>query len=251
MARMVDIPSPKLVIQAFGSGQVWVNGTLLGMSDWQTQSVRELFFYFMAASRPLTREQIGVELWPGTEEPVKFKMRFKNEIYRLRCAVGQETIRFQRECYQFNSSADHEYDVEAFKSYISRAKLVATSAEKIDLYQRAVDLAQGEYLEGMGSGWVIADREALHQAYLLAALDLAELYFKEGNSRQPSRLAIRLSRATALLKPRIGSECRSSIEWEIGHPSSTPTGRANDACRNSIDMPPSEETQRLYHDLTS
>ncbi len=234
MARVVDIPSPKLVIQAFGSGQVWANGTLLGMSDWQTQSVRELFFYFMAASRPLTREQVGVGLWPGTEDPARFKIRFKNEIYRLRCAVGQETIRFQRECYQFNSSADHEYDVEAFKSYVARARLATTAAEQIDLYQRAVDLAQGEYLEGMDWDWVIADREALHQAYLLAALALAELYFKEGKFPTALQICDQALGATALLKPPIASKCRSSIAWEIGHPSSTPIGRANDACRSYI-----------------
>ncbi|MGZ6316608.1 MAG: AfsR/SARP family transcriptional regulator, partial [Anaerolineales bacterium] len=204
-----------------------------------------------AASRPLTREQIGAELWPGTEEPVKFKMRFKNEIYRLRCAVGQETIRFQRECYQFNAGADHEYDVEAFKSFVALAKLATSAAEQIDLYQRAVDLAQGEYLEGMGSAWVIADREALHQAYLLAALALAELYFKEG--KFPTALQTCDQAITRDSTFEAAYRLRMQIFHRMGdRPSIVHTYRACERCMQELyNMPPSEETQRLYHDLTS
>ena len=56
LSHTMEMPTPSLIIRAFGAGQVSVNGRWLTMSDWQTQSVRELFFYFLAANKPLTRE---------------------------------------------------------------------------------------------------------------------------------------------------------------------------------------------------
>ncbi|MGE5073061.1 MAG: tetratricopeptide repeat protein [Anaerolineae bacterium] len=182
VAHTMEMPTPKLVIKAFGSGQVWANGQLLTAKDWQTQSVRELFFYFLAASRPQTREQVGGSLWPSTEEPAKFRMRFKNEIYRLRRAVGLETILFDGETYAFNEAVDHEYDVEAFEAYLRKARIAAKPAEQIGFYQRAVSLVRGKYLEDIGSSWVIPDQERLHQAFLGAAVTLAQLYHQEGQS---------------------------------------------------------------------
>ncbi len=57
------------MIQAFGHGEVSVNGRALTISDWRTKSVRDLFFYFLYKQNALTKEQIGESLWPETTEP--------------------------------------------------------------------------------------------------------------------------------------------------------------------------------------
>ena len=113
-AHIVQIPNPHLIIRAFGKASVSVGGKLLTLSDWQTQSVRDLFFFFLTSEKPLTREQIGLVLWPDLDEPQKIKLRFKNDIYRLRRAVGQEVITYEDVLYSFNRSLDFEYDDEAF-----------------------------------------------------------------------------------------------------------------------------------------
>ena len=76
ITHVVQIPNPHLIIQALGQASVSVGGKVLTLSDWQTQSVRDLFFYFLTRSRPLTREQIAETLWPDLDEPQKIKLRF-------------------------------------------------------------------------------------------------------------------------------------------------------------------------------
>jgi two-component SAPR family response regulator len=250
MARVIEVPSPRLVIRAFGPGQVWINDKLVTISEWQTQSVRELFFYFLAARKPLTREQIGGILWPNTDEPGKFRMRFKNEIYRLRCAVGQDTIVFQHDYYQFNASLDHEYDIEAFESFLAKARSSSTAEEQIDFYQKAVDLAQGQYLEDLNGDWVQPERERLRQTFLTTSLTLAELYYKEGQSPRTIEICDR-----ALAQDRT-LEAAYRLLMQVYHrqgdrPSAIHAYRACEQnLRDVFGLPPSEETQQLYRDLT-
>src|SRR5262249_39011369 len=102
LAKAIEVPVPSLNIHAFGQGQVWVNGVLITRHRWQTQSVRELFYYLLAEHRPLTKEQIGETLWPDFTDPAKLRLRFKNEMYRLRRALGPEAVLFENEYYRFN-----------------------------------------------------------------------------------------------------------------------------------------------------
>jgi two-component SAPR family response regulator len=251
LARTIEVPSPHLIIRAFGQGQVWVNSKLVEKSMWQTQSVRELFFYFLAEVKPLTREQVGEVLWSGTMEPSKLKLRFKNEIYRLRRAVGQDTIMFDGETYQFNRAIDHEYDIEAFEAYLAIAKNLITPDEKINFYQKAIDLVNGKYLEDIGSTWVWPEREKLTQSYLTASLSLAELYYQTGQI------------------PKALSTCRRALEYDdtseavyrlmmqifyrMGDKASIV--HTYNTCEQTLhrifDLPPSAETKDLYRELIS
>lgn len=251
LARTIEIPSPHLIIRAFGQGQVWVNGTLVEKADWQTQSVRELFFYFLSEVKPLNREQIGGVLWTDTLEPAKLKLRFKNEIYRLRRAVGQDTIIFDGESYQFNRAVDHEYDIEAFDAYLAIAKNLITRDEKVNFYQKAIDLVNGKYLEDIGSTWAYPERERLNQAYLTASLALAELYYQGGQVHQAlniSQHALEFD-ATSEAIYRIMMQ----IYFRMGDKASIV--HTYQACEQTMhrifDLPPSAETKNLFQELTS
>jgi two-component SAPR family response regulator len=175
LARTMEMPDAKLTIQGIGRPQVKVGEKLLNMSDWQTQSVRDLFFYFLAMEEPMTKEQIGTALWPDLEEPSKLKIRFKNDIYRLRRAVGSDTILFENDLYGFNRSMDYEYDVEAFEGFLYQAKLAKDSEMQIKLYQKAVNLVGGNFLEGVDAEWVLIERERINQEFLPTLLVLADL----------------------------------------------------------------------------
>ena len=110
-ASFVQVPPATLVIHTLGNPEVSVNGRAIQMSDWRTQSVRDLFLYFLNRQEPVTKEQVGAVLWPETPNAQMLKARFKNEIYRLRRAVGRDAIIFDDEYYRFNHQMDYEYDV--------------------------------------------------------------------------------------------------------------------------------------------
>jgi two-component SAPR family response regulator len=152
-------------IQGFGRAQVMAGEKLLTMADWQTQSVRDLFFYFMTTKQPLTKEQIVAVFWPEVEEPSRLKMRFKNDIYRLRRAVGSEIILYENDLYSFNRALDYEYDVEAFEDFLFQAKLTNEPKTRIELIQKAVSLVQGQFLEDIYADWAIPERGYINQEF--------------------------------------------------------------------------------------
>ncbi|MDO9130800.1 MAG: tetratricopeptide repeat protein, partial [Anaerolineales bacterium] len=180
MTSAVPLSSPHLTVQAFGKAQVKVNGKLVTSSQWQTQEVRNLFFYFLDALQAVTKEQVGIEFWPDLS-PSQLKVRFKNNIYRLRRALGQDTILFENELYQFNRILDYDYDVETFKAQIAQANAAQDIRERITCYRTAVALVKGTYLEDIDAAWARFEREQLNQEYLSALLNLGELYRESGD----------------------------------------------------------------------
>jgi ATP/maltotriose-dependent transcriptional regulator MalT/two-component SAPR family response regulator len=251
LTHTIQVPPAQLVIKSFGRGQVSVNGRALTMTEWQTQSVRELFFYLLSVNRPMTKEKISEVLWPETTEPAKLRIRFKNEMYRLRHAVGQNAIRFEDEHYRFNPGIDHEYDVEAFEAYLARAKSAATSDEQVSLYQKAIELVRGPYLEDIGSTWILPEREHLSQEFLSACLVLAELYLKGGQTLKS------LATCQRALEYDPTSEATYRLMMEVYHRMGDRASVVHtyQACEQTMhrtfSLPPSEETQKLYHQFIS
>ena len=251
LSRVVEVPTPQFFIRAFGQSNVMVNGKTVTIKDWQTQSVRELFFYFLSLKRPVTKEQIQEALWADINEPERSSLRFKNEIYRLRRALGQDVILFKDNRYQFNPAVDHEYDVEAFESFVAKAKSLSEPAEQISLYQKAIDLVRGHYLEDIGATWVWPERERLNQAYLWASLVLAELYMKEGQTTQALKICENAldydSTFEAMYRLKMQVYRRLGDRGSVIHTYQT----CKQVMRNIYNLPPSEETQRLYQELTA
>jgi two-component SAPR family response regulator len=248
-AHVVQIPNAHLIIRALGQASVSVGGKPLTLSDWQTQSVRDLFFYFLTSPKPLTKEQVGATLWPDVDEPQKLKLRFKNEIYRLRRAVGQDVITYEDIYYRFNRALDFEYDVEAFESFLARAKLASDLEEQTGLYQQAVNLVRGPFLDDIYADWVLLEREHLSQTYLSALVILAELFQKQA---QPERALAACQRA---IDYDLTFESAYSVSMQVYHRMGDRASiiRTYQVCEETMQrqlgLPPSRETEELYHRL--
>jgi two-component SAPR family response regulator len=248
--RVVQAPAAHLAIRSFGHASVSVGGRLLSMSEWQTQSVREFFFFLLTISRPMTKEQIGEALWQGMYEPSKLKLRFKNEIYRLRKAVGQDAILYKDNHYSFNRSLDYEYDVEAFEAFIAKARTAETSLQQVELYQKAVALVNGVYLNDMYADWTIHDRERLRQMHLNALAALGNLYLTSAQFEN----ALNVCRETIAQDPAFESAYQIMMQVYSRLNDLISIKRTYQACvdamKESFGLPPSREVQELYHRLT-
>ncbi|MBC7877582.1 MAG: tetratricopeptide repeat protein [Anaerolineales bacterium] len=248
IAHVVQIPNPHLIIEAFGQASVTVGGNVLTLSDWQTQSVRDLLFYFLTSRRPLTKEQVGETLWPDLDDPQKIKLRFKNEIYRLRRAVGQDVITYEGVFYSFNHSLDFEYDVEAFESFLERARSTTNPEEQIALYQKAVDLVHGPFLKDVYADWAMLDREHLGQTYLSALLILAGLFQKQAQLEQA------LMACQRAVDYDDTFESAYALSMQVYHrmgnrPSIKKVYQACHDAMQRLGLTPSPETEELYRRL--
>jgi DNA-binding SARP family transcriptional activator len=249
MEHAMQMPNPHLIIRAFGKASISVGGKPLTLSEWQTQSVRDLFFFFLTSSKPLTREQVGEALWPDIDDPQKIKLRFKNDIYRLRRAVGQDVIIYKDIFYNFNRALDFEYDVEAFESFLARAKSTKDIEEQIGLYQKAVDLVRGPFLNDIYADWVTIERERLSQSYLAALLALAELFQKQARPEQA------LAACQRALDYDPAFEAAYFLSMQVYHRMGNRASviRTYQACtealQRQIGFPPSKETEQLYRRL--
>jgi len=174
-ASVVPFAPAKIIIRAFGTIEVIVNNRTLKISDWKTQTSRDLFVLFLAYPEGLTKEEVGVIFWPDAS-PSELKLRFKNSIYRMRHAIGSDVVNFQDNYYLFNRMVDYEYDVQNFIAAIKKASVKKNVNQKIDAYEIAMSLYKGTYLPHLDETWVVTEREKYLKMYIKAAEELALLY---------------------------------------------------------------------------
>lgn len=176
--KYIDTPH-QLRIQAFGAERVWSQNILITTSEWQVHAARELFFFFLSHPEGLTKEQIGLYLWPDASNE-ELDIRFKNTLYRLRSAVGKHIIILTEGIYRFNPILDYTYDVEIFESAIEHAQEAQDVNEQIKHLSRAVKQYKGDYLPEVDAFWAIPDRERFRLMNINALVSLATLYFEKG-----------------------------------------------------------------------
>jgi two-component SAPR family response regulator/Flp pilus assembly protein TadD len=247
--QSIQMPVANLIIRAFGRPEVVVNGQAVNMSDWRTQAVRDLFFYFLYKREAMTKEQVGVALLPEASDPQALKKRFKNEIYRLRRAVGRDVIIFDEEYYLFNRALDYEYDVEAFDTYLKRAEKSKGINDQIEWYQKAVDLVHGVYLSDVDADWVADERARLEKAHNTALDELARLYLNVNN----------LEKCISICQMGINLNPYNEFLYQISMRAYSVMGdraaiaRLYQACRVALDaghgLLPSLETETLFREL--
>lgn len=175
-AQTIQMPTASIKIKALGRAEVVVSGRAVNVSDWRTQSVRDLFFYFLYNQEPVTKEQVAEVLWHDIDDPDTIRTKFKHGIYWLRRAVGRNAILFEDEYYRFNRAMDYEYDVDAFESFLKKVYQTQDLIERIGLYRKAVELVEGPYLADLDADWVLIERERLGRIYRSVLDELAQLY---------------------------------------------------------------------------
>jgi LuxR family transcriptional regulator, maltose regulon positive regulatory protein len=247
-ALAVPFAPPKMVIRALGRMQVKVNDHIITSAEWQTQSCRDLFFSILAHPEGLSKEDIGAIFWPDASL-AELKLRFKNNVYRVRHAVGKDSIYLQEDYYYFNRQMDYEYDAESFLRDVAGAEQAESIERKLDLYLTSLKLYKGAYLPEIEETWVIAERERLKQIYLDVLLKVAELYLKQ------KQFAAALTYCQRALKEDSCLEAahRLAMRIHIDMGNRALLVRQYEECRKAlleeIGVVPSAQTQELFESL--
>jgi len=250
LLHTVPIQAPHLTIQAFGKPRVWVNGKLVTSAQWKTTSVCELFFYILAASCPLTKEEIGETLWPEMDT-AQLKLRFKNDLYRLRRALGKDIILFEDNHYYFNRFLDYEYDIEDFTAHLNKAQNEMQIEEKIAHLNAAASLRNSPYLQGVDATWAWPERERLDRICLDALKRQVDLHRQSGNLQaalQACQEALKIGpyrEDVHCLAMQLHAERgeRLAVVWQYQ--------ACRDALRAELGVDPSKETETLYRQLSA
>jgi len=247
LARTMDVPDAKLAIQAFGRAQVRIGEKLLTMSDWQTKSVRDLFFYFLTMKEPMTKEQIGQEFWPEIEDSSRLKIRFKNDIYRLRRAVGSDVIFFEYDRYSFNRASDYEYDVDAFEGYLFQAELTKEPERQIELLQKATELVNGHFLEDIYDTWVLPEQERNDQIFLSTLMTLADLLKKKNRIHEALAIYQRAINHEPSFEPAYLMAMKIHLQLNDRVSAVRLYEAYTTMMRDELDLPPSPEMEAFYN----
>jgi LuxR family maltose regulon positive regulatory protein len=248
-ASIIPFGPPKLSIQALGKGQVAVDGRPIANAEWQAQKkVRDLFFFLLARPDGLSKEAMAAIYWPDST-PAQLKLQFKNTMYRLRHALGQDVVIFEQDYYQFNRNLDYEYDVETFLAKLDQAQAATEGDGQIAAYQAAIHLYRGDYLPEMEGEWVWATREQLRDAYLGATLKLASLYLESGKYE----LALNYCQRALASDPCLEEAYRLAMRAYAASGNQAAVARQFERCRQvllkEVNARPSSQTQTLYETL--
>lgn len=247
-SQIIPFAPPVLYIQALGRVQVKLNDRRVTSSDWQTQAARDLFFLLLAHPEGMTKEEISLIFWPdATQDEARF--RFKNTIYRLRRAVGKNSILLDQEIYRFNNRLDYEYDVEIFLKENALASQTSDPHEKLTHFREALTTYRGNYLTEINETWALNPREYLRQNYLNILMSAAQIYLDQNRYEQALEYCQRALDEDNLLEEAY------QLSLKIYAASGNRVGlirqykRCVETLEREINAQPSPKTRALYEEL--
>lgn len=167
-------PSVTFTLRVWSLGQERIerNGQMISASNWTTTIARQ-FFLYLVFSGPQTREQICLTFWPDLS-PRQVRSNFHTTLYRVRQKLGADVIRFEDDFYCVNPDLSLWCDIYEFEVCVRQARLGSPdSALTYDLWQRAANLYQGDFLPSLDHEWILARRESLRELYIESLLALS------------------------------------------------------------------------------
>jgi predicted ATPase/DNA-binding SARP family transcriptional activator len=244
-----DAPAGPLRIRGLGEATVLRGDVPVTAADWGYAKPRELLF-LLATSPPLTREQVGIALWPD-QPAAQLGNSLHTALRGLRRALGDPGwVLYADGRYAFDTSRQHECDVNAFEQALAAARAARPAAAALPDLQRAIAVYRGDFLAGLAAGeWAQARRDELRRAFESALLATGRLHAAAGRY-QPAVAAFRRAVAHEPLNETAHRELMSA--WAgLGE-----TGRAvqhyselTDLLAQQVGVPPSAETTALYRRL--
>jgi predicted ATPase/DNA-binding SARP family transcriptional activator len=241
--------TPSLRITALGSAVVYRGDAAITAAEWGYAKPRELFF-LLATSSPLTRDQIGLALWPESSRD-RLGNALHTALRELRKALGDaDWIRYSGGRYSFNAEREHESDIETFERSLAAARRARPASEALPDLQRAIAAYGGDFLDGVAAGeWAQARRDELRRAFESALLAAGRLYAAAGR-HQAAVTSFRRAIGQEPLNESAHRELMASLAAQgekaraIKH-----YEEFAERLKAQVDVAPAAETTALYHHL--
>ncbi|MCB0033971.1 MAG: tetratricopeptide repeat protein, partial [Anaerolineales bacterium] len=247
----IALAPPEFKIETLGNIQIYNNEVEVTSAEWQKHKiVKALFFLLLSHKRALTKEEIGVELWPDASTKL-LKTAFKNALYRLRVALGKDVIYYDEVLgrYSFNRVLDYVWDVEQMQHGLDNAAVATDASTKLSQYTDALAHYNGEYLPLMDGNWVESMRTDLQRRYQQATLDCGLLALQEG----AYQLAANCGHDLIRLDPYDEEAYRLLMRTYAAQGKRAQMHRQYLACQQALmddlKLAPSTQTQELYQQL--
>ena len=246
---LIPFQAPRLTIYTFGHGQVFKDGRPITDPEWcSRKNVRDLFFLLLTHPEGQKKEKIGLVFWPDAS-PSQLKINFKNAVYRLRRALGQEVVLYHDNFYIFNPDVDYQYDVEEFRQLVAQAKQSRSVVEKIAAYKNAVEIYRGPFLEDMDQSWIEPHRENYRQIYIRAVMDLSEQLISLNRPEEVLYYCWRLVSAFPLIEEPYILIMQAHAMLGNRHEIENAYNRIKTSLSEELGISPSEKTTKLYESL--
>lgn len=142
-----------LKVRTLGSEGIERNGVAVPPSAWRASRAREFFLYLLLEG-PQTRDHLSLMFWPDSSAK-RVRSNFHTTLYRMRQPLGENAIIFENERYGVNPEIEIFCDALAFADCLRQARLLPSAdVHAEDLYQRAIQLYQGDFLPSLDTEWV-------------------------------------------------------------------------------------------------
>ena len=247
-SNLVPFAPARLEIISLGDMKVKYHDTWLKSSDWQTQSARDFFFLILSQPKGLTKEEIGLLLWPDDSEQ-ELKFHFKNAIYRVRHAIGKESVLLDGDRYQFNTNLDYQFDADTFRKTVRACERATSWQDKLKYYRIASGIYRGVYLPDMHVEWIQLEREKLHRRYFEMMVSMSRAAFEQ----EEFTLAAEIAQKAIKIDPTQEEVYRVAMRAQAARGNRGEIARLYKQCEKTLlqelDVPPSEKTKKTYQSL--
>ena len=173
-----------LRLRLLGGSSVHVAGRPLTTADWGYAKPRELL-YLLASSPPLSREQIGLALWPELAQS-QLRNALHSALRQLRHTLGDTGwIGFTDGRYALDGSRPLDCDLQMFEHRLAEAGAARPPAAALGPLQRAIAAYGGDFLADSTPGeWAVTRRTGLRRAYERALGAAGRLLVADGRARE-------------------------------------------------------------------
>ena len=140
---------------------------------WRAHRAKEFFLYLLLEGAQ-TREDLSLVFWPNSSTK-RVRSNFHTTIYRMRQALGENVITYENGRYKINPEIDVYCDARVMETLVKEAHLLLpTDVRTEDLYYRAIQLYQGDFLPSLDTSWADIRHHQLQELYIEAHVGLGK-----------------------------------------------------------------------------